>query len=195
MPNISSPSILGANADICNLIRRMLQKCTMERRKRKNFCQYSFQLLSRGLCWCWIAKMRPGAKYFFPCLPWFQCWYLEYDKKRASEAQNANEEAEEFLFISLLVALEGTVLMLNSGNEARCQISPHPYPWCQWREYDRKYASCTRNANKEAEEFSVHIFIGCSRGTVLMLNSRNEAGCQIPPTLLPLMPMLIFEIW
>ena len=50
---------------------------------------------------------------------------MEYDKERASEAHNADEEAEQFLSIFSSVALEETVLMLESGNEVRCQIS-HP---------------------------------------------------------------------
>ena len=49
-------------------------------------------------------------------------------RSKLSEALNANMEAEEFLFIFLLVALEGIALTLNSGNGARCQISPPPLP-------------------------------------------------------------------
>ena len=41
----------------------------------------------------------------------------------ASEVLNADEGAEEFLSIFSSVAPEGTVLTLNSENEARCQIS------------------------------------------------------------------------
>ena len=49
-------------------------------------------------------------------------------RSKLSEAHNANKEAEEFLFIFLLVALEGIALTLNSGNEARCHIPPSLLP-------------------------------------------------------------------
>ena len=102
-----------------------------------------------------------------------------------------------FLFIFLSVALIRTVLTLNRGNEARCQISlplQPSMPIVIHLEYDKKRASEAYNANKEAEELLVIFLLVALEGTVLTLNSGNEARCQISPPPLLLMPMQIFGI-
>ena len=85
-----------------------------------------YWLLFRGLCWCWIADMRPDAKYLHPCFPRCQCWYLEFDKEDASGARNANKEVEEYLSIFCFRGL--CWHWIGSGNEARCQIHPTLFP-------------------------------------------------------------------